>query len=97
MRPIHLADIEIAARVLMRVAPDVRQQAIENIITQTEIADQFQLQHRTPHLQFGCGTLMSCARRLDAGPRPKHLGIDALDAYATVIAGLMAHLSHQKS
>jgi hypothetical protein len=97
MRPIQLADIEMAARVLIRVAPSARAAAIKTMIAQVEQANCHRHAHGLPHPQFGCGTLMSRAGRMDAAARPAHLGPDALDAYAVVIAALMAHQSHQIS
>lgn len=95
MRPIQLADVEIAARVLLRVAPDARAAMLASMIDQTQLADSYRQMHGTPHPQYGCGTLMSCAGHLDLAPRPWQLDIDALDTYAAVIAALMVHLSHQ--
>lgn len=97
MRPVQLADIETAARVLMLLAPDARPAAIQVMIAQTEVADQYRQANDRPHPRFGMGTLMSSAARWHAAPRPAALGADVLHAYCTVLNALRDHAAHHAS
>ncbi len=93
MRPVQLADVEMAARVLMRSAPNKRAALMLDLIREAEIADAHRQQFGTPHMQFGTGSLLSRAARCDAAPRPPAMNRQVLDAYRAVIDAL---LSHQK-
>jgi hypothetical protein len=95
MRPLHLADVEIAARVLALVDPDDRVRVMQNMITKAEMADAYRQLHGRPHPQFGTGTLMSSATRWAAAPRPAALDPDALHALNVVTRTLWTHLIHQ--
>lgn len=95
MRPLHLADVEIAARVLALVEPDDRAQVMRDMIAKADLADAYRQLYRRPHPQFGTGTLMSCATRWAAAPRPAALGPDALQALNVVTRTLHAHLTYQ--
>ena len=94
MRPIQLADIEMAARVLMRAVPTARHDLMQEIIKEATAADHFRQTHGMQHPCFGAGSLMSAAARHKAAPRPHALDRDALNAYAVAIA-LLADASHQ--
>ncbi len=91
MRPVSLADIEVAASVLMALAPQDRAQRMVALIRRADAADLHRQQSRRPHPAFGTGTLMSAALAFDRAPRPASLSRDALGAYAVAIAGLIAH------
>lgn len=95
MRPVGLADVEMAARALLRVAPDARQGLMQRMIRQAEEADQFRLAHGRPHARFGAGSLLSCAARQQIAPRPGALGSEALQAYSAVLQALIAHATDQ--
>ena len=95
MRPLGLADVEMAARVLMRVAPAARQNLMQQMIRQAEVADQFRLDHGRPHALYGVGSLMACAARHPAAPRPDALGSDALHAYSVALRALICRATDQ--
>ncbi|PJI92143.1 hypothetical protein BC777_0987 [Yoonia maricola] len=97
MRPVQLADIEMAARVLMGVAPAARDAVMRDMIIQAQTADAYRRFHGKPHPRFGSGAVLSCAARQDPVPRPAALGLDALAAYAIVIQTLLADASYQSS
>jgi hypothetical protein len=59
MRPVQLADLEIAARVL--AAMPARQSFIATLCKQADQADAYRKMHAKPHPKFGNGTLMSAA------------------------------------
>ncbi len=95
MRPIQLADIEMAARALLPVAPDARLGVMQDMIRRAEVADRFRASTKRTHPQFGTGTLMSSAAHWQQAPRPAALGADALEAYFVVVAALLANSSHE--
>ena len=97
MRPIQLADIETAARVLVVLAPSARPAAMRKLIGQTEKADRYRLAKGLPHPRYGTGTLMSSAQRWQKAPRPDAIGPDVLAAYAVVLSALLDRASHQSS
>lgn len=97
MRPVQLADIEMAARVLMCRAPDARAVAMQKMISQAVAAEQFRQTEGKPHPAWGTGTLMSSAAQRTTAPRPSALCADALHAYAIVIQALLAHATYQTS
>ncbi|EBA11360.1 DUF7742 family protein [Roseobacter sp. CCS2] len=95
MRPVQLADIEMTARVLMQVPVERRVRLMQTLIGETECAEAYRLLHGAPHPQFGVGSLLSRAVRMQAAPRPAALEFDALDAYCAVVNALLAHQTHQ--
>lgn len=95
MRPVNLADIEVAARVLMALAPEERVGVMADLIRRADTAERYRKQSRRAHPAFGTGTLMSAAQVFDAAARPLSLGRDELRAYALVIAALIAHDTDQ--
>lgn len=97
MRPVNLADVEVAASVLMAVAPEERATLMADLIRRADAADQYRQQSQHPHPAFGTGTLMAAAQAFDRAPRPSSLARDALRAYAVVIAALIAHSTHHNS
>lgn len=97
MRPVQLADIEVAARVLMAVGARQRVGIAAQLIERAALADQVRLATGKAHPLFGSGTLMSAATSLPSSPRPAFLGPDELQAIAIVINGLLANLHHQSS
>ena len=91
MRPVQLADVEMAARVLMRSAPNKRAALMLDLIQEAKIADAHRQRFGTPHLEFGSGTLLSRAARCDAAPRSSAMNGQVLDAYRVVIDALLSH------
>ncbi|MGJ8622175.1 MAG: DUF7742 family protein [Yoonia sp.] len=56
-----MADIEMAARVLIECAPSARAGMVKTLLSEAHIADEYRKRLRKPHPQFGTGTLMSAA------------------------------------
>ncbi|RBW44337.1 hypothetical protein DS901_07990 [Loktanella sp. D2R18] len=63
MRPVQLADLETAARVV--AASPARQAMIAKLCAQADQADAYRIAQGKPHPQFGNGTLMSAALKYD--------------------------------
>jgi len=95
MRPVQLADLEAATRVLMRVAPETRRTVMHDMIACAQKADRYRIITGRPHPRWGTGTLMSRALRQQMAPRPAALEPDTLHAYAVALGAVMAHTSHQ--
>lgn len=95
MRPLHLADIETAARALALIAPEERAAVMQDMIAKAALADRYRLAHGRPHPLFGTGTLMSCALRRAVAPRPAALGPDALDTFVIAAKELREYFMHQ--
>ncbi|MEM8537745.1 MAG: hypothetical protein AAGF56_07775 [Pseudomonadota bacterium] len=78
MRPVQLADIEIAMRALLAVAPDARPALANRLVGVA----------KAPH-NNDATTLMSAAFRQPLAPRPAQLDRASLQALHDVIAALM--------
>jgi len=85
MRGVQMADIEIAARALILVAPADRKQRIAALIEQAHLADKFRKRLGKPHPELGSGTLMSAVLKWPIAPRPDVLTADFLDCLRTVL------------
>lgn len=96
MRPVTLADIEVAARVLMAVTEQDRPKLMAELITRATVADRHRQQVRRPHPAFGTGTLMSAAQGFATAPRPLCLADDELCAYALVVGALIGFRTYQE-
>jgi hypothetical protein len=95
VRPLHLADIETAARALALIAPEERAAVMRDMIAKAALADRYRLAYGRPHPLFGTGTLMSCALRRAVAPRPSALGPDALHAFVIAAKELRRYFMHQ--
>ena len=93
MRPVQLADVEMAARVLMLSPPEARAVVMRNLIAETVQAEAYRQLHGIPHPQFCVGSLLSRAMRFQAAPRPAAFDADTLHAYGAVFAALSAYQS----
>ncbi|KQI72697.1 hypothetical protein AN191_06725 [Loktanella sp. 5RATIMAR09] len=95
MRPLHLADIETAARALVLIRAEDRAAVMQDMIAKAALADRYRIAHGRPHPLFGTGTLMSCALRRAVAPRPAALGPDVLHALAIATRELRGFYMHQ--
>ncbi|WP_459167122.1 DUF7742 family protein [Loktanella agnita] len=92
MRPVQLADIEAASRVLLLLPQDARSDIIRIIIAHADIADHYRKRIGRAHPKFGSGTLMSAAVAFPAAPRPPRCYADYLACLQLVVM----HLSEPK-
>jgi hypothetical protein len=95
MRATQLADIEAAARVLMRCRPSLRSDMAAQLVAQAHIADKYRKRLHKPHPEFGTGTLMSAASGYPQSPRLAWVDDQVLDALGAIITALGARKQHQ--
>lgn len=94
MRPVHLADIDVAARVLLAHAPTARKDIMAELVAHADVADRYRKKFGRRHPAFGAGTIMSAAANFRQVPRPSQIDADVLDALGAVIKGLLDRRSH---
>ena len=70
MRPVLYGDVSSAARVLLGIAPDLRESLCRQMIGEAMAADRHRRHYRKPHARWGNGSLMSAARRHMLAPEP---------------------------
>ncbi len=95
MRPVHLADIEVAARVLLMFDKMDRSRVASELISRANMADRFRKRLGRMHPNFGVGTLMSAAASYPIAPRSSRFAQDELRAIATVINSLLVNTRDQ--
>ena len=95
MRPVQLADIEVAARVLMPIDPPARFRVMTEIVDRAVAADRYRKTCGRAHPDFGCGTLMSAAERYEKIARPVSCGRDYLACVVIVASVLTDRHSNQ--
>ncbi len=69
MRPVQLADLDGAARALLRAEPSQRVSAAHALCNEARVADKYRKRIGRPHPMFGTGTLMAAAARYEKYPR----------------------------
>ena len=70
MRPIALADLEVAVRALLAVPETARTETATALLRAAEMADEYRAESGEVHPIFGNGTLMSAALHYKLAPRP---------------------------
>jgi len=88
MRPVQLADIESAARVLLLLEPGLRQAFIAQLCRNANLADRFRKRTGRRHPQHGTGSLMSAAMQHPVAARPAACRARYLDCLHLVISHL---------
>lgn len=94
MRYVQLADIDAAARAVMFCPQTARPKMAARLLAEATLADKYRKRLRTPHPQFGTGTLMSAAAKYPQAARLECFDGDVLDAFSDVINALTAKLTH---
>jgi len=90
MRPVTQSDISAAARVLLRVPPDRREQAARHLVERAVQADLHRLTTGRHHPRYGNGTLLSAALAHDMANPATGREVDFLAAMASVIEQILA-------
>lgn len=90
MRPVQLADIEVAARVLCRVPSKERHAEAKAICQRAKVADKFRKRLGRPHPEFGTGTIMSAMHGYPKSARPDQMTSEYLDALIAICTQLQA-------
>lgn len=88
MQPVQLADIEMAARVLLALPEAARPTMAAVLCQQASVAGVQRAETGTVHSLYGNGTLMSAASRHAAAGRPVFCTRDYLGCMADVIRAL---------
>jgi hypothetical protein len=95
--PVQLADIEVAARVLLATDPVRHDTVLSEIIARADAAERYCKKAGRPHPSFGGGTVMSATASYPKTPRVSFLADADLRAIACVINGLLANSSYKNS
>ena len=95
MRPVHLADIEVAARVLLAYPQSAHNGIMSELIKRADVADRNRKRWRKPHPMYGAGTIMSAAAHFRQAARPSQIDANTLDALGAVIKGLSDRHTNQ--
>ena len=74
MKPLALADLETALRVLLTRPEAEWDTTVCQMLEAAQKGAAYRAMTRRVHPRFGTGTLMSAAQRLRPGPRPKAYG-----------------------
>ena len=96
MRPVTLADLEMALRVLLQV--DARSQAemASALVARAHQADAFRQDKGQGHPRYGTGTLMSAAMSYPVAPRPDWVRLAELRSFQFLLSALEAHFQHHE-
>lgn len=96
MRPVLLADIEMAVRVLLPLDVSERRDAAAAMISAGRLGDHYRKRFGRPHSDYGGGTLMSAASRYTKAPRPTAWSGDTLICLHILTTQLIEAENHQK-
>lgn len=88
MRPVLLADVETAVRVLLFYPTHQYPQLVRMLLKQADEGDQYRREFGVPHPEFGSGTLMSAAFMHPLAARPPHLDVTACTAFCCIMNAL---------
>ena len=91
MQPVQLADIEMAARVLLALPEAARPTMAAVLCRQASLAGVHKAETGKVHSLYGNGTLMSAASRYAATGRPVFCTRDYLACLGDVITALRHH------
>ncbi|WP_394177235.1 hypothetical protein [Yoonia maritima] len=88
MRPVQLADLEVAVRVLLAVPVHARHQMVIQLYQEASIAEQYRKTTGKLHPLYGNGTLMSAAQKHAMMPRNAFCDPDYLRCMAILATEL---------
>jgi hypothetical protein len=91
MRPVQLADLDMAARVLVLVETGDRSRLAAEMCTKAHVADKYRKRIGRPHPEFGVGSLMAAAASYDKCSRPDACTIAYLECLQVVIGQIAAN------
>ena len=97
MRPVQMADLDAAMRLLLKVPSARRRLDMADLCARADIADRYRKRLRRLHPDFGDGTLMAAAMGQGLAPRPAAVTAEALSCLHIVLAVLQDKSSHQLS
>ncbi len=82
VRPVQLADLEVAVRVLLAAPETARRRMVVQLHQEASIAARHREATGKPHPLYGTGTLMSAAQKHKAVPRSAFCDADYLQCMA---------------
>ena len=88
MRPVQLADLEVAVRVLLAMPGPARHQMVIQLYQEASIAEQYRKTTAKLHPLYGNGTLMSAAQKYAMMPRKAFCDADYLRCMAILATEL---------
>ena len=94
MRPVALADLEVALCAVLAQPQDQRQKTVGALFAAAHAADLHRQTKGQPHPQFGTGTLMSAALQRPISARPTAYGPEQAEAFIMILNELTRFLAH---
>ena len=96
MRPISLADLEVALRMVLAVPEHARADAARRLLAEAEAGEVHRNATGLAHPEFGSGTLMSAALRHPLAPRPAAYDRRVLSVLSILINAIDARGIHHE-
>lgn len=97
MRPIALADLEVALRALLAAPPDARKLLARRLLADAETADQYRCDTGLLHPVLGSGTLMSAAMCHPLAQRPAEYDTSTLAVFLSLISVIREITAHHEN
>ncbi len=97
MRPVTLADLEVAARALLALPQRARRAAARAMLAEAEAADRHRQATRSLHPAFGDGTLMSVAMRRPLAARPSALDGASVSVFVLLLNEIDQWMQHHEN
>jgi len=95
MRPVQMADLEAALRLLLKTPPELRQSCMADLCARADIADRYRKRLRRLHPHYGDGSLMTAAMEQGIALRPTACDDQVLTCLQIAIAVLLDKTTHQ--
>ena len=96
MRPVTLADLETAQRVVKMAPVAARAGVARQLLKQAEVADAHRLRTGDLHPDFGSGTLQSAAQGWPMAPRAAAFDQEALAVFMLLLSQIVDFLTHHQ-
>ncbi|WP_333713711.1 DUF7742 family protein [Yoonia sp.] len=94
MRPVSLADLEVALRMLLAVPEEARRDAARRLVAAAQAGEGHRAATGLLHPEFGSGTLMSAALRHPLAPRPAAYDRSVLSVLSILINAIDTKGTH---
>ncbi len=95
MRALHLSDLNLGARTLLRARETDRAQFIKTLLEQAHTADKYRKRTGRAHPEFGNGTLSDACGAHARLPMPDRCDPQYLRCLSDVIKGILdLHMDH---
>ncbi|MBM7068026.1 hypothetical protein [Actibacterium sp. 188UL27-1] len=91
MRPVVFTDVAFAARALLALPADLREERAARLVRQAAVADRYRRRFGKAHPAWGNGSLMGAAARLPRSPIESFGDPGFCACFAMVLQALVAH------